>query len=84
MHVEADLFRARRPSFIAEAVHVLAVVSSIEGMVARGDSFLVDQVLVRWANDLEGTKRRVSNCCLESAREIIATVVFSSMNRESP
>lgn len=67
MHIEADLLRARGPGFIAEAVYVLAVVSGVEGMVARGDSFLVDQVLVCWTNDLERTKRRVSECCIESA-----------------
>ena len=72
MHIEADLFRARRPSFVAEAIYVLAVVSSIEGVVTGGYCFLIDNVLICWADDLDGTERRVSNCCLETSSAIAA------------
>ena len=52
MHVEADFFRTRRPELITEAVHVLSIVSRIERMITGGDAFLVDQVLVVWADNL--------------------------------
>lgn len=69
MDIEADLLRARRPSFIAETIQVLAIVARVERMVAGGDGFLVDYVLVRWADDLDSTERRVSDCCLESTHK---------------
>lgn len=34
MHVEADLFRACRPSLVAEAVYVFSVVAGVEAVVA--------------------------------------------------
>lgn len=74
MHIEADLLRTRRPSFITEAVQVLAIMSRIERMVARGNGFLVDQVLVGWADDLNSRKRGVSEFGLESMQEIATHV----------
>lgn len=52
VHIEADLLRARRPSFIAEAVYMFTITSCVEGMIAGGDSLLINQVVVRWANNL--------------------------------
>lgn len=78
MHIEANLFRARRPSFIAEAIYVLAVISSIEGMVTGGYCFLIDNVLVRWANDLDGTERGVSIRCSKTARAIAARMLVAA------
>ncbi len=53
MHIEADLLSACRPSFVAEAICMFAVVACIEAVVARGNGFLVHDVDVRRVNNLE-------------------------------
>ena len=45
VHVEADLFRIRRPMLVAEAVCISAVFSCVEGVVAGADGSLVDDVV---------------------------------------
>jgi hypothetical protein len=42
MHVEADLFRVRRPVLVAETVFELAVMGCSERVVAGADRALVD------------------------------------------
>ena len=69
MYVEADLLRARRPSFVTEAVEVFAVIPGVEGVIARGYSFLIDDVVVHWANDLDRTEKGISNHFRESTKE---------------
>lgn len=39
---------------------MLAIVRGIEGMIAGGDGFVVDDVLVRWADDLYEINHTVS------------------------
>lgn len=46
---------------------MLAVVSRIERMITGGDGFLVDEVLVRWADNLDRAQCHVSKCFFESA-----------------
>lgn len=45
MHVEADFFGICRPMLVAEAVGVLSVLVSVEGVVPGGHGPLVDTVL---------------------------------------
>lgn len=51
MNVEGDLFRARRPTLVAEAVDVFAVPVRREGVVFGGDGLL--EVLAIFAGILD-------------------------------
>ena len=51
---------------------MLAIMSRVERMVARGDSFLIEQILVCWADNLNSTELRVSICDAESVQEVAA------------
>ena len=53
MYIERDFFRARRPILVTETVEVFAVIFGVEGVVARGDSGLVDKIVVGWVHDLD-------------------------------
>ena len=53
MHIEADLLSTCRPSFVAEAICMFAVVACIEAVIARGNGLLILDVHVRRVNDLE-------------------------------
>ena len=72
MYVEADLLRARGPSFVTEAVEVFAVISGVERVITRGYSFLVDNVVVHWANDLDRVDKVISNRHWKSTIETVA------------
>lgn len=60
MHVEADLFAARRPVFVAEAVFEFAVLMGVEAVVARRNTALVDEVFARGIENLETRAEAVS------------------------
>lgn len=48
---------------------MLAIMSRIERMVARGDSFMIEQILVGWADNLDRRARDISNCYFQSVQE---------------
>ena len=52
VHIEADLLSTCRPSFVAKAICMFAVVACVEAVIARGNGFLVHDVHVRRVNDL--------------------------------
>ena len=53
VHIEADFLSTCRPSFVAEAICMFAVVACVEAVIARGNGFLIHDVYVRRVNNLE-------------------------------
>lgn len=68
MHIEADLLSTCRPSFVAEAICMFAVVACVEAVIARGDGFLIHDVHVRRVNDLG--KQQVSRDLIQNLEPV--------------